>query len=63
MDIFTAAMIAEGADGYEAETEEEYVAAYQLLIDTGTVWQLQGFFGRTARDLIQAGLCTMPARQ
>jgi hypothetical protein len=56
MDIFTATMIAEGASGYEAKSIEEYLEAYQVLVDTGTVWKLQGFFGRTATDLIERGL-------
>jgi hypothetical protein len=56
MSIFDATMIAEGVD--EADSEEQYVAAWQLLIDSGVVWQLQGWFGRTARDLIEQGVCT-----
>ena len=55
MDIFKATMIAEGAEGYEVETEEEYLEAWQFLVDTGTCWTLQGWFGRTATDLIGAG--------
>lgn len=55
MNTFTATMIAEGAE--EAESEEQYLEAWQHLIDTGTCWQLQGFFGRTAHSLIEAGLC------
>lgn len=55
MDIFTATMIAEGVE--EVDTKEEYLAAWQLLIDTGTCWKLQGFFGRTATALIEAGHC------
>jgi len=55
MDIFNATMIAEGVN--DVETEEEYYAAWQLLIDTGIVWSLQGWFGRTARDLIESGDC------
>lgn len=58
MDIFEATMMAEGAEGYEAETEEQWLEAFQLLIDTGLCWTLQGWFGRTARDLIDQGLCT-----
>ena len=58
MDLFTATMMAEGAEGYEAECEEDYIEAWQMLIDTGTCWSLQGFFGRTATRMIEAGVCT-----
>lgn len=39
-------------------TEEEIVNGFQELIDSGVVWQLQGYYGRTAAALIKAGLCT-----
>ena len=38
-------------------TYDEVITAFQFLIDTGTVWKLQGFYGRTASDLIEKGLC------
>ena len=62
MDIFTATMIAEGCfelAGYDEDdvTEELQIEAWQLLIDTGLCWQLQGFFGRQAAALIEAGIC------
>jgi hypothetical protein len=56
MDTFTATMIAEGAQ--ETESREEFVAAWQHLIDTGVCWQLQGWFGRTASTLIENEVCT-----
>lgn len=43
--------------------EQELVEFFQELINTGMAWELQGFYGRTARDLIGAGLCTLPERR
>ena len=57
MSIFDATMIAEGADGYVADNEDQYLEAWQLLIDTDTCWSLQGWFGRRAVELIKAGHC------
>lgn len=37
--------------------EDRFVAFFQDGIDRGWVWQLQGFYGRTASQLIDAGLC------
>jgi len=59
MNIFDATMIAEGVE--DVETEEEYLVAWQLLVDTGIVWSLQGRFGRTATAFIEAGLINRPA--
>lgn len=61
MDALTAVGIAEGF--VEAETEEQVVEAWQHLIDTGMAWTLQGWFGRQAQALIEAGVCTAPARR
>ena len=55
MDRVTAVMIAEGVE--EAESEEQYLEAWQILIDTDLCWQLQGYFGRTATALIEGGHC------
>ena len=54
MDLYTATMIAEGVEEADEATQIE---AWQMLIDTGTCWQLQGWFGRTAARLIEAGVC------
>lgn len=42
--------------------DDEIIEGFQELINDGIVWQLQGFYGRTAHDLIEAGLCTLPQR-
>jgi len=49
------------AEGYtEAESEEQYIQAWQQLIDSGLAWSLQGWFGRQAIRMIEAGVCTPP---
>lgn len=65
MDTFVAAMIADGEWGLAGvePSEENYLAAYQYLIDTGLAWTLQGRIGRTARDLIERGFCVIPGFQ
>jgi hypothetical protein len=58
MDQFNAVGIAEGF--IEAESEEQVLEAWQFLVNSGLAWQLQGFFGRTATQLIERGLITAP---
>lgn len=55
MDNFTATMIAEGVQ--EPTEEKQYYQAWQQLINTGLAWKLQGWFGRTANQLIKEGYC------
>ena len=46
------------AEGHtEANSEEQYIAAWQQLIDTNLAWTLQGWFGRTAKYMIEQGYC------
>lgn len=54
MDIYTATGLAEGF--IDAESEEQVIEAWQLLHDSRVAYQLQGWFGRTARHLIEAGI-------
>lgn len=55
MGIFEAVLI---VDGETEADEEKALEAWQLLIDSGLCWRLQGSYGRIATDLISEGLCT-----
>ena len=54
MDNFNAVGIAEGF--IPCEDEDTVIKAWQHLVDTGLAWTLQGFFGRTAKVLIEQGI-------
>lgn len=56
MNNYEAVSIAEGFCGF-IPTEKQQIEAWQYLIDTGLAWTLQGWFGRTARILIEEGVC------
>lgn len=44
-------------DGNLSESEE--VAFFQKIINDGTVWKLQGSYGRQAMAYLEAGLCEL----
>ena len=41
-------------------TDDEEIAFFQHLIETGTCWQLQGHYQRVGATLIEAGLIKPP---
>jgi len=55
MTDYDAVAIAEGY--YTPDSEVQLLEAWQHLIDTGLAWKLQGWFGRQAKSLIEAGYC------
>ncbi len=42
-----------------ASSHELVVEAVQQLIDSGTAWQLQGYYGRLANQLLSSGDCSL----
>lgn len=50
-------------EGGEEMSEEELIEGFQMLIDTGLAWQLQGHYGRTAQALIAYGHCSLAKTQ
>ena len=43
----------------EDASEEDTIATYQALIDSGMAWSLEGHVGRTAMGLIESGQCML----
>jgi hypothetical protein len=42
-------------------SEDDAVEMFQDMVSTGIVWELQGHYGRTAAQLIRAGLIQTPS--
>jgi len=43
--------------------QEETIDFFQEIINSGLVWELQGFYGRQAMELIEENLCTEPSQE
>ena len=56
MTLYLAVAIAEGFHEGENASEKRQIEAWQYLHDTGTAYKLQGWYGRTARNLINEGI-------
>ena len=56
MTLYLAVAIAEGFNEGEEASRERQIEAWQFLHDEGHAYQLQGWYGRTARDLINEGI-------
>lgn len=54
MDTLHAVYVVEGV--VEAESEDEVREAWQHLHDTGIAYQMQGWYGRTAKHLVETGV-------
>ena len=63
MTDYEAVEIAEGFGDGANTTREQFIEAWQHLVDTGLAWSLQGWFGRTAMELIHNGIITKPNEQ
>jgi len=55
LDSYTATAYAEGFCEGEGASEQEQLTAWQYLHDKRIAYSLQGWFGRTATALIEAG--------
>lgn len=61
MSLYIASSIVEGFSG-EEDSQEDIHTAWQWLLDTGHCWHLQGFYGRTVTELLEAGLLLPPIK-
>lgn len=47
-------------DDTENQSVELHMRAWQSLVDSGTAFKLQGWYGRTAMELIREGYIHLP---
>ena len=60
-DSYTACAIVEGFDGKEHDSSD-HLRAWAYLIKTRAAYSLQGWYGRTAHDLIEQGYISKGGR-
>ena len=58
--IYNDALLVDETDA--PQSQEEYLAVWQHLVDTGRAWQLQGLVTPLACELIEAGLIRPPSK-
>jgi len=61
MNMYRAVGIAEGFE--QPKNEKEVKQAWQHLVNTGQAWRLQGFFGRTANEMLKKGFIKYPTKK
>jgi len=61
-DRYTACSIAEGFCEGEGASAKDQLRAWGYLIKTGLCWQLQGWYGRTAKRFIDDGVISSKGR-
>ena len=47
-------------EGENGLTEKQEIALFQYGVDTGIIWKLQGWYGRNAQDMLNAGILKYP---
>ncbi len=62
MTSYIACSIAEGFCEGAGASRKDQLTAWQWLIDTGTCWKLQGWYGRTANELAETGVIQPPIK-
>lgn len=60
-DTYTACSVVEGFAGDEHDPKT-HLKAWAYLVKNGQAWKLQGWYGRTAQGLIDAGYITQSGK-